>query len=81
MKLRIISRVKGSREIVKAEFPDPPPQSRDILRASEPGNSQNLNGNLNSLVSQEVKESFLISRICSKATSYRTFSEKLKLPL
>lgn len=72
MKLRIISRVKRLREIVKAEFPDPQPQSKGILRASEPGNSQNLNGNLNSLVAQEVKECFLRPRISSAAISYRT---------
>lgn len=51
--------------------PAPQPQSRDILWAREPGNSQNLNGNLNSLVTQEFKECSFVPRRSSKTNSYR----------
>lgn len=56
-------------------------QSVDILRASEPGNSQNLNGNLNSLVAQEYKNVPFHQEDLTKPSLTEHLAEKLKLPL
>lgn len=56
-------------------------QSRDTLRSSEPGSSQNLNGNLNSLVVQEFKNVPFYEEDLTKPFLTEHLAEKLKLPL
>lgn len=56
-------------------------QSIDILRSSEPGSSQNLNGNLNSLGAQEFKNVPFYQDDLTKPFLTEHLAEKLKLPL
>lgn len=56
-------------------------ESRDILKASEPGNFHNLNENLNSLVSQGFKNVPFYQEDLTKPSLTEHLAKKLNLPL